>query len=249
MKIVIITIMLTLLFFTGCTFSEVQYSDSREDKIEKSEKKYKNINKDDLLHAFKKVFILTRKGGFIIDSYRDGLNVIKVNEVNKFFPIRVETDNYKFKMIKEDNNDVKVELSISRSFGVDGENKKYITKNSSVHKLIWDRVDYLIGLNKTWKGCSSFDITNSFLCESSEDVTQKDVINLEKNDKLKLKPNKNEKEIIKIKLVNVDLKHSQDENDFINHVNESVIPPANYSIIVHKSEDYELQSNEIINVE
>ncbi len=249
MKIVISAIVL-LLFFAGCSVSKVQNNGSHIDKMEKSEKVYKSINKDDLLHAFKKVFILANSEKFVIDSYRDGLNITRVNEVYKFVTIQIETDNYEFKINKEDNGDIKVKLLISRGFGADNDNKEYLNKDNSVYKLLWNRADYLLGLNKTWESCMNFGVSNSFLCESSVNVTQKDIINLQnKTNKLNLKSNKKEEEIIKKKLVRVELNKSEDEGDFINYINDGIVPPENNSIIIVKSEDYDLQANEIINVE
>jgi hypothetical protein len=128
-------------------------------------------------------------------------------------------------------------------------NKEYLSKNSSVYSLFWNRADYILGLNKTWNNCLNFGISNSYLCESTKNVTQKDVIVLQDIDKLKSEFNNKEEEIIKKKLVKVDLEQLKDENDFINQINEGLVPPESDAIIVLKSEDYELQSKEMINVE
>lgn len=125
----------------------------------------KNITKDQILHAVKRVFKITDNDAFIIDSYRDELNITKPKAVHKLYTMDIQNDNFNFKI--DDNQSlptIDATISISRTYGVEEEERYYIDENSFTYELFWDRVEYLLGLKKDWKQCN-YILSEGFMCD------------------------------------------------------------------------------------
>jgi len=159
-KIIFIYIILSLVsvfFIFGCA-SKSQYTSTTKSFD-------KNITKDQLLHAVKRVFTITDKDAFIIDSYRYDLNVTKPKAVHKLYTMDIQNDNFNFKV--DDNQSeptIKGTISISRTYGIEEENRYYIDENSFTYQLFWDRVEYILGLKKEWKMCN-YVVSDGFICD------------------------------------------------------------------------------------
>lgn len=141
-----------------------------------------NITKDQLLDAAKRVFVLTGEDSFIIDSYRSEINVTKPKAVYKFYTMDMRNDNFHFK-VDEDivNTTLQATLSISRTYGIEEENRYYVDENSSTYTIFWDRVEYLLGLKKDWTQCVD-PSWEDYFCDNIELVnkiaTKDDLIDL-----------------------------------------------------------------------
>jgi len=159
-KIIFIYIILSLVsvfFIIGCA-SKSEYTSTTKSFD-------KNITKDQLLHAVKRVFTITDKDAFIIDSYRNDLNVTKPKAVHKLYTMDIQNDNFNFKV--DDNQSeptIKGTISISRTYGIEEENRYYIDENSFTYQLFWDRVEYILGLKKEWKMCN-YIVSDGFICD------------------------------------------------------------------------------------
>jgi len=152
-----IFLLISLLFIVGCAQKKEYTSTSRS--------YHNNITKDHLLHAVKRVFFLADKGAFIIDSYRNDLNVTKAKAVNKFYTMDIRNDHFDFEVKENDTNaTLKATFSISRTYGINKENREYEDSNSSVYKLFWNRVDYLLGKQKEWSSCN-YATSKGFFCD------------------------------------------------------------------------------------
>lgn len=136
-------------FFTGCSSKEDVYVTKRI---------YKDISKDAVLEAGKKVFLLSnQKKEFMIDSYRNRLKVTKVVFKDRVFRIDLYTDKWLLEVVEMDNES-RANLILVRSDAMDDEDRKSISKN--VHEVFWARLEYLLGLTKDWKYCQTHMITS-----------------------------------------------------------------------------------------
>ncbi len=94
----------------------------------------------------------------------------------------IQNDNFNFKV---DDNETKetidATISISRTYGVEEENRKYLVEDSSTYELFWDRVEYLLGLKKNWSQCNPIT-SNGFICDildlDNDNSTHKNLIDL-----------------------------------------------------------------------
>jgi hypothetical protein len=149
--------LVTVFFIFGCA-SKSQYTSSTKSFDN-------NITKDQLLHAVKRVFTITDKDAFIIDSYRNDLNITKPKAVHKLYTMDIQNDNFDFKV--DDNQSepkIKGTISISRTYGIEEENRDYIDEDSFTYELFWERVEYLLGLKKEWKMCN-YVVSDGFMCD------------------------------------------------------------------------------------
>mgnify|MGYP005990028221 CR=1 FL=1 len=159
----------------------VGYSSKHEDT---NTTKYfdNNVTKDKLLHAAKKVFYFAGKETFIIDAYRNDLNVTKTKASYKLYTMDIQNEHFNFNV--DDNatsEKLKASVSIYRTFGIDEETSDYVKEKSGVYSLFWDRLEYFLGFNNEWHECSFYDI-EGFLCDpidlENKDATKKDTIDL-----------------------------------------------------------------------
>ncbi len=150
-------VLVSIFFIFGCS-SKNEYTSSVRSFD-------KNITKDQLLHAAKRVFKITDENAFIIDSYRNELNVTKPKAAYKFYTMDIQNDNFNFKV---DDNETKsmldATISISRTYGIEEENRHYIKEDSFTYELFWDRVEYLLGLKESWRECN-YIVDNGFMCD------------------------------------------------------------------------------------
>ena len=156
-KYILMISFITIFLLVGC---------SSKDPYKGSSKYFdNNITKDQLLHAAKRVFTLSDKNAFIIDAYRNELNVTKTKAVYRIYDMKIRNDHSLFVVDQnKTNKNLKATLSLYQTYGIDDEDKTYIPLTSNAYELFWSRVDYLIGLNKDWESCS-YDIINEVFCD------------------------------------------------------------------------------------
>jgi len=141
-----------------------------------------NITKDKILHAAKKVFILSDKDAFTIDAYRNDLNVTKSKATYRLYTMKIQNDHFDFNVDSNSTQKtIKASLSLYRTYGVDDKNPQYLDKESQVYTLFWDRIEYLLGKKKEWNSCSFYNI-DGFLCDSidldDKSAQPKDILDL-----------------------------------------------------------------------
>ena len=98
-------------------------------------------------------------------------NIIKVNIVLDKWILEL------YQVEKE----TRANLIVIRRDGLNKDDIEYIDEN--VHKLFWDRLDYLLGLNKEWKMCNkyfSFNVLSDF-CDNYFITFSPDDSYIEKN--------------------------------------------------------------------
>jgi hypothetical protein len=174
---IFITSLISLFVLIGCS-SKNEYSSSI---------KYfdQNITKDKLLHAAKRVFHLSDENAFIIDSYRNDLNVTKTKASYRLYKMAIRNDHFNFNV---DNNSttktLKATLSLYRTYGIDNEDIYYLDKDNNVYDLFWSRIDYLLGKNDDWDSCSFYNI-DGFLCDmidiDDKSAEKSDIIDLNRS--------------------------------------------------------------------
>lgn len=177
----IISFFVITILFVGCANPELTI------------RKYDKYTKDHILNQAKKVFILADDDDFIIDSYRNELNVTRAKAAFYGYKMDLVFDEYYLKAYK-DGNKTTAELTITRSYGMDKTNKKYLGK--SAHNLFWDRLDYLLGEKTRWIGCTEhrllFGLEGS-LCDvlsnkntkpSKDDILVNKIVEVGKQEKL-----------------------------------------------------------------
>jgi len=173
-KYIVMISFITIFLLVGC---------SSKDPYKGSSKYFdNNITKDQLLHAAKRVFTLSDKNAFIIDAYRNELNVTKTKAEYRIYDMKIRNDHSLFVVDQnKTKKNIKATLSLYQTYGIDDEDKTYIPLTSNAYELFWSRIDYLIGLSEDWESCS-YDNINEFFCDfidlSDNDAELHDLIDL-----------------------------------------------------------------------
>jgi len=150
-----------LIFFSGCSFSSGNVT---KDNIENytTKREYKDISKDAIFEAAKRVFIISGGNEFRIDSYRNNLQVSKTKFTH--YPFYVYTTNDIWNIsIKEENNTSYVKVNLKRIKDFDKETLTYLSKD--LHELLLDRVEYLLGLRDSWPWCIGYMTLDDGICD------------------------------------------------------------------------------------
>ena len=162
---------------------------------------YPNISKNAIFDAAKKLFFISNKendnSDFIINAYRDKLEVEKVVFQNSIIMVDLLLDKWIME-VYEFENESRVNLILQRSDAVNLEDKYEV--DISFHNLFWDRLEYLLGVNTTWNSCESYFSTtlNSYYCYNYL-LTNKPEGNMISNNILISQKNKNLNTIDNIK--------------------------------------------------
>jgi hypothetical protein len=150
-KIIIVLIMIV---FTGCSQKQ-DIPEPRE--IVVSKKNYPNISKNAIFDAAKVLFAISNENNgnknFIIDAYRDKLEVSKIIFVYNIISGDILLDKWQLELY-ETQKETRANLILIRRDGINENEIKSIDKN--VINLFWDRLDYLLGLKKEWKKCDKY---------------------------------------------------------------------------------------------
>jgi len=208
-KYIISTIIL-ISIFTACAKNEPLYTTQV----------YKNIQNDYILNASKKVFLLA-DNRFRIDSQSNSVKASRAITKFKIYRADLEINNI-YLSTKTDNDTVIAKLKITHK--KDYFEKEELITNSAEHQFIWDRINYILGLNKTWPSCLAHNLKlnyDSVLCDriynQNNKVKKSDI--LVPKPPIKKKELKEEDSIKDIKLEDMSVLDVQ-ENVDINTTNE-----------------------------
>ncbi len=212
-----------IIFFTACSTtspSKVVNMEAENEVENFTKKEYKNISKDAIFEASKKLFLLADKNQFRIDSYRDHLTVSKTKMSHFFFYPVTHEDRWNLTIDEKDNTSF-ARLELIRITDFDEEKIEYLSKYN--HELFWSRLDYLLGLNDEWLICDSVKNVRGTLCDSIDmytktSPTKEDIVkNILIKDRKKTK-NLNE---INDDILNDDIEFALDEvkSDLLNKEN------------------------------
>ena len=142
-----------LLFYSGCALVN---SNSSINEVNISKRVYKEISKDAILEATKKMFIVSNKNlksnEFVIDSYRNKVEISRVTYSNLF----LDTELYLDKLIIEVyqfENETRVNLLIIRTDAI--EQVKSLEIPIQAYEQYWFQLNYLLGLNQKWVDCDT----------------------------------------------------------------------------------------------
>lgn len=140
--------LLVLIVFTGC---------SQKQEILVTKKVYPDISKNAIFNATKTLFTLSNETNqdksFIVDSYRDRIEVNKIIFKDNIIKVDLILDKWLLELYQTDT-ETRANLIFVRRDGINLDDVKDTDNN--VHELFWDRLDYLLGLKKDWKSCSSY---------------------------------------------------------------------------------------------
>ena len=143
-----IIVILVMIIFTGC---------SQKQDILVTKKVYPDISKNAVFDAAKTLFNISNEDNgnkaFVVDAYRNKLEVNKIIFKDNIVRIDIILDKWILELYQTEN-ETRANLIFIRRDGVDSEDVKSFDKN--VHQLFWDRLDYLLGLNKDWKMCNKY---------------------------------------------------------------------------------------------
>ncbi|MDD3056214.1 MAG: hypothetical protein PHE16_10070 [Aliarcobacter sp.] len=170
-----IIVILVMIIFAGC---------SQKQDILVTKKVYPDISKNAVFNAAKTLFTLSNKENanksFIIDAYRDKLEINKIMFEDNIIKVNIVLDKWILELSQAEK-ETRANLIIIRRDGLNKDDIEYIDEN--VHKLFWDRLDYLLGLNKEWKMCNryfSFNVLSDF-CDNYFITFSPDDSYIEKN--------------------------------------------------------------------
>ena len=170
-----IIVILVVIIFAGC---------SQKQDILVTKKVYPDISKNAVFDAAKTLFTLSNKENanksFIVDAYRDKLEINKIMFEDNIIKVNIVLDKWILELSQAEK-ETRANLIIIRRDGLNKDDIEYIDEN--VHKLFWDRLDYLLGLNKEWKMCNryfSFNVLSDF-CDNYFITFSPDDSYIEKN--------------------------------------------------------------------
>lgn len=130
-KNIILICLLVLLFITGCSQKELITT-----------KYYNDYSKDDILLATKRAVLSTQeKEKYMIDSYRDRVEIVKIDVVSYITGSKIIVKEYTIK-VKEDDFGTKADMSIQGYFEPDKTMRYQVDKNE--HNFIWERIDFFL---------------------------------------------------------------------------------------------------------
>ena len=141
-------IIFILIVFANC---------SEEQNVLVTKKVYLDVSKNAIFDAAKTLFNISNESNkdksFIIDSYRDKLEVNKIIFKENIIKINIISDKWLLEL-NQNGNETRANLILIRRDGLNEDDIEDI--DVSVHELFWDRLDYLLGLKKDWKVCASY---------------------------------------------------------------------------------------------
>lgn len=128
-----------------------------------SSKIYNDVSKNAIYDAVKTLAYLSNKENknrdFLVDAYENRVELTKVNFKYRVIKVDIILDRWILELYEEEKQ-TRAVLTFIRSDGIDTTNIKSASDNLS--KLFWDRLDYVLGINREWKRCSSYFSNNIF---------------------------------------------------------------------------------------
>lgn len=134
------------------------------DDINSTTKTYKNIDIQKVFNIVKTIY-RSSSTEYIFDTSWDKLNISK-RSVSMFPDIQIQIDTIILSSLPtQDNNGSIIQLE---TFKTVGETKKELFQTAITQKLLWNRIEYGLGMTQDWLDCqTSFTtilIANEPLC-------------------------------------------------------------------------------------
>ncbi len=130
---------------------------SEEQNVLVTKKVYSNVSKNSIFDAAKTLFNISNESNgdksFVIDSYRDKLEVTKVIFKYKLFKTEIILDKWILELYQMEN-ETRANLIFIRRDGIDENDVKSV--DVDIHQLFWDKLDYLLGIKKQWNECDGY---------------------------------------------------------------------------------------------
>jgi hypothetical protein len=126
----LLLVLFLLFMISGCSQKEIVTT-----------KYYENFSKDDVLLAGKRAFLITQGEEFIVDSYRNRLEVTKIGLFYHLVGNKIVIKEYVLN-VEEDDLGVLAKMTIIGSYDMDKKGKYYVDTNE--HDFIWDKMDFFL---------------------------------------------------------------------------------------------------------
>lgn len=125
-----INILLLALFISGCSQKEIVTT-----------KYYDKFSKDDVLLAGKRAFITAQDDKYVIDSYRDRLEVTKIDTFYHLVGSKIVVKEYLLE-VEEDDLGTLAKMTVIGYYDPDKKGKYYVDKDE--HNFIWEKMDFFL---------------------------------------------------------------------------------------------------------
>jgi hypothetical protein len=125
-----INILLLAIFISGCSQKEIVTT-----------KYYDKFSKDDVLLAGKRAFITTQDDKYVIDSYRNKLEVTKIDTFYHLVGSKIVVKEYSLE-VEEDDFGTLAKMTVIGYYDPDKKGKYYVDKDE--HNFIWEKMDFFL---------------------------------------------------------------------------------------------------------
>lgn len=125
-----LTILVLALFISGCSQKEIVTT-----------KYYDKFSKDDVLLAGKRAFIITQGDTYVVDPYRNKLEVTKIDTFYHLVGSKITVKEYLLE-VEEDELGTLAKITIVGYYDPDKKGKYYVDKDE--HKVIWEKMDFFL---------------------------------------------------------------------------------------------------------
>jgi hypothetical protein len=116
---------------------------------------FSHIDEQKVFNIVKKIYKNSSKE-YIIDTTWDELKISQ-RLSHGYFNLDVATNNISLKILpSKDLKSTRYELQI---YSIKNEKTKFITPDSMLHKLFWNRIEYALGLDNSWIDCKTSFMT------------------------------------------------------------------------------------------
>jgi len=167
-KYILISIILSILF-TACSKNEPIYTT----------KLYKNVSNNDILNAAKKVLKLSDED-YKIHSFSDHIEAKKLIVKKELYDAQIKINSINLSTtVDKDIVIAKLKIEQKKDFF----DESVIITQPAVHKLLWGRINYILGLNKNWPTCFEYNLKLNYdgiICNklyyNSKSVSPSDII-------------------------------------------------------------------------
>jgi len=125
-----INMLLLAIFISGCSQKEIVTS-----------KYYDKFSKDDVLLAGKRAFITAQSDKYVIDSYRDRLEVTKIDTFYHLVGSKIVVKEYLLE-VEEDDLGTLAKMTVVGYYDPDKKGKYYVDRDE--HNFIWEKMDFFL---------------------------------------------------------------------------------------------------------
>jgi len=100
-----------------------------------------NFSKDDVLLAGKRAFITSQSDKYVIDSYRDRLEVTKIDTFYHLVGSKIVVKEYLLE-VEEDDLGTLAKMTVVGYYDPDKKGKYYVDRDE--HNFIWEKMDFFL---------------------------------------------------------------------------------------------------------